>query len=199
MLDFHIGTIHVKFSALLVCMMLGSVFCNLCDFSEELMERTDKWTAPLFILFFVASGASLHLDVFANKFAVIIGTTFIISRAIGKYVGAYWSAKAVHCSDKVVKNLGWTLLPQAGVALGMSLNAMVLGDVEGGLVRNIILFAVLIYELVCPVIAKKALTNAGDIVAPPAKPKVTRTKVLEPAKKKAVAVTVDNPSQNTAE
>ncbi|MBR5137004.1 MAG: cation:proton antiporter [Clostridia bacterium] len=199
MLEFHIGSIHISFSALLVCMMMGSVFCNLCDFSEELMERTDKWTAPLFILFFVSNGASLHLDIFTNAITVIIGATFIVFRTLGKYYGSYWSAKAVKCNDNVVKYLGITLLPQEGVALGMSLQAMALGAVDGGLIRNIVLFAVLIYALVSPVLSKIALTKAGDIVAPAPKPAVTRTKVLESAKKKAPAISVDHPDQNTAE
>ncbi len=207
MLEIDIGPVRIGFSALLVCMMMGSVFCNLCDFSEELMERTDKWTAPLFILFFVSSGASLHLDVLTDKFVVLIGVTFIVFRCIGKYYGAYFSAKAVHCHENVVKNLGITLFPQEGVALGMSLQALSLGAENGSLVRSIVLFAVLIYEIISPVLSKIALTRAGDIVAPQAKPEPKRTKVLEPAKTKAAAapvkvgyaVSVDNPDQHIAE
>ena len=93
MLKFEIGGIHIAFSPLLVCMMLGAVFCNICDFSEELMDRIDRWTAPLFILFFVLSGAELELSVFSDIIIVLIGVVYIITRSLGKYFGAYGSAK----------------------------------------------------------------------------------------------------------
>ncbi len=161
-LKFQIGTIHIGFSSLLSCMMLGSVFCNLCDVSEELMNRADRWTAPILILFFVISGAELDLSVFKDIAIVLIGVTYIVSRSIGKYGGAGLSAKLTGCDDNIVKYLGITLLPQAGVALGMGLKAMELGP-DGMIVRNIILFAVLIYELIGPFLTKVALTKAGDI------------------------------------
>lgn len=163
MLEFNIGNIHIGFSSLLTCMMLGTVFCNLCDFSEELMERCDRWTAPLFIIFFVASGAELKLSVFTDIAVVIIGLLFIIFRSAGKYLGSFFSAKLTKCEPSIVKYLGITLLPQAGVALGMSVTAMQLGNGDGTFIRNIVLFAVLIYELIGPLLTKKALTAAGDI------------------------------------
>lgn len=162
MLKFEIFGIHVAFSPLLVCMMLGAVFCNICDFSEELMDRIDRWTAPIFILFFVLSGAELDLSVFGSISIVLIGVVYIISRSAGKCLGAYTSAKSVHCSENIVKYLGITLLPQAGVALGMAMQAKTLGA-EGHIVASITLFAVLIYELVGPLLTKIALTKAGDI------------------------------------
>ncbi len=76
------GGIHISFSSLLVCMMLGTVFCNMCDFSEELMERADKWTAPLFILFFVLSGAELDFSVFGSIYVIIVGVLYILSRSV---------------------------------------------------------------------------------------------------------------------
>ena len=163
MLEINIAdTVHIKFSSLLVCMMLGAVFCNICDFSEELMDRVDRWTAPLFVLFFVFSGAELDLSVFTDIAIVLIGVVYIISRSIGKYSGAYLSAKSVKCSPDIVKYLGITLLPQAGVALGMATKAETLGP-EGHIVASITLFAVLIYEIVGPTLTKIALTKAGDI------------------------------------
>ena len=161
-LKFEIGGIHIGFSSLLSCMMLGSVFCNLCDVSEELMNRADRWTAPILILFFVVSGAELDLSVFTDIIIVLIGVAYIISRSIGKYYGAAFSAKITKCDDNIVKYLGITLLPQAGVALGMGLKAMELGP-DGEIVRNIILFAVLIYELVGPFLTKIALQKSGEI------------------------------------
>ena len=162
MLKFEIAGIHIAFSSLLVCMMLGTIFCNICDFSEELMDRVDRWTAPLFVLFFVLSGAELELSVFKDYAIVIIGLVYILARSIGKYTGASVSARCVKCDRNIVKYLGITLLPQAGVALGMAIKSEQLGEV-GKIIANITLFAVLIYELIGPLLTKIALTKAGEI------------------------------------
>ncbi len=164
MLKFEVGYVHIGFSPLLACMMLGTVFCNVCESSEELMDRVDRWVTPLFVLFFVISGAELELDVFANIAIVGIGLVYIIFRCIGKYFGAYFSAKFTKCDDNIVKYLGITLFPQAGVALGMSVTAQQLGAHEGSIIRNIILFSVLVYELVGPMLTKWALIKAGEII-----------------------------------
>ena len=161
MAEFEVGGIHFGFSLLLVCMMTGTVFCNICDFSEELMGRVDSWTAPLFVLFFVLSGAELNLRVLSNPLVLLIGVVYIVSRALGKYLGAYGSCKATGCSEGITKHLGITLLPQAGVALGMALTAQRLSD--GEMVRNVVLFSVLVYELVGPALTKRALIAAGEI------------------------------------
>ncbi len=162
-LKFSIGSVHIGFSSLLACMMLGTIFCNICDFSEELMERADRWTAPLLVLFFVISGAELDLAVFKNWVFVLIGIAYITFRCLGKYFGARISAKATHCNDNIVKYLGITLFPQAGVALGMASQALAFGGEVGTLVQSITLFSVLIYELFGPYLTKVALTKAGDI------------------------------------
>ncbi len=162
MLEFDIGPIHVGFSSLLVCMMLGTVFCNICPLSHDLMGATDKWTSPLFALFFVISGAQLELGVFSDLAIVFVGLVYIVFRCAGKYLGAAISAKAMKCPPEICKYLGITLFPQAGVALGMCATAMQLGE-AGALIRNITLFAVLIYELLGPMATKQALTLAGDI------------------------------------
>ena len=164
MLDFHIGPVHISFSSLLVCMMLGMVFCNICPLSEDMMKATDKWTSPVFALFFVISGAELELGVFADWAIVVIGAVYIIFRSLGKYFGSFTSAKATKCSPQICKYLGITLLPQAGVALGMCTIAAADLPGEGTMIRNITLFAVLIYELVGPLFTKMALTAAGEIV-----------------------------------
>ena len=161
-LKFQVGGIHVGFSSLLACMMLGTVFCNICEVSEELMERADRWTTPILILFFVISGAELELSVFADVAVVVIGIIYIIARSLGKYFGAGISARVTKSDPNIVKYLGITLLPQAGVALGMAIKAIELGP-DGAIVRNITLFAVLIYEIVGPFLTKVALTRAGDI------------------------------------
>ncbi len=161
MLKFTVAGIHCGFSLLLVCMMTGTVFCNVCDTSEELMERVERWTVPLNVLFFVISGAELDLQVLVSPVTLLVGVIYIISRSAGKYLGAYGSCKAVKCSGKITKHLGITLLPQAGVALGMALTATALHD--GALVRNVVLFSVLIYELVGPALTKRSLLLAGEI------------------------------------
>lgn len=185
MLDFHIGPVHVSFSSLLACMMLGTVFCNICPLSHDLMERSDKWTSPLFALFFVISGAELELSVFGDFAIVICGIVYIIFRSLGKYFGTFVSAKASKCTPEICKYLGITLLPQAGVALGMCSIAMQLGE-EGNLIRNITLFAVLIYEIFGPFFTKVALTKAGDIKPMPHEVKMRRHIKLEEAKKKGM-------------
>ncbi len=162
MIKFDIGPVHIGFSSLLVCMMLGTIFCNVCDFSEELMDRVDRWSSPLLILFFVISGAELELSVFGDVTIVLIGLVYILSRSAGKYFGAFSSAKISRCEPSIVKYLGVTLLPQAGVALGMAIKAHELGEM-GTIISNITLFAVLVYELIGPMLTKIALTKAGDI------------------------------------
>lgn len=182
MMEFHIGPVHISFSSLLVCMMLGTVFCNICPLSQDLMGKADKWTSPLFALFFVISGAELELGVFTDWAIVVIGLVYILFRSLGKYLGAYGSAKVTNCEPKICKYLGITLLPQAGVALGMCATAMQLGD-QGNLIRNITLFAVLIYELVGPLLTRQALMAAGDIKPMSEEVKMRRQTKLEMAKK----------------
>lgn len=166
MISFDIGGVHIGFSSLLVCMMLGTVFCNMCHFSEEFMDRVDRWATPILVLFFVISGAELDLSVFGDIIIVLVGVVYVIARSLGKCFGASLSARSVKCDKNIVRYLGVTLLPQAGVALGMAIKA----NAEGGLpteagviVQNITLFAVLIYEIFGPMLTKIALTKAGDI------------------------------------
>lgn len=162
-LKFEVLGVHIGFSSLLSCMMLGTVFCNICDFSEELMERIDRWTAPLYILFFVLSGAELDFRVFESVMIVIVGIIFILVRSLGKYYGASISAKMSNCSPNIIKYLGITLLPQAGVAIGMASKALELGEI-GIIVQSVTLFAVLVYEIVGPYLTKIALIKSGDII-----------------------------------
>ena len=155
--------VEIGFSSLLVCMMMATVFCNICPSSEELMAKTDRWTAPLFVLFFVLSGAELDLSVFRDWAVVLAGVVYIIFRSAGKMGGAAISSRMVHCSPTIQKWLGVTLLPQAGVALGMSITVAAELGAEGKIIRSIILFSVLIYELVGPMLTKIALSKAGEI------------------------------------
>ena len=182
MLKITVGPLHIQFSSLLTCMMLGTVFCNICPLSKDLMSAADKWTSPLFALFFVISGAGLELNVFSDVAIVAIGVVYILFRSAGKYIGSYISAKFTKCTPQISKYLGVTLLPQAGVALGMCATAMQLGE-QGHLIRNITLFAVLIYELAGPLMTRMALTAAGEIQPMPDEVKHRRKNKLEEAKK----------------
>ncbi len=179
-LKIPVGQFTLGFSSLLVCMMLGTVFCNFCPLSEELMDRADRWSGPAITLFFVLSGSALQFDVFGEPAVILIGVIYILARSIGKMFGARWSATLAKSPATVRKYLGITLLPQAGVALGMCATAYrVLGGAEGTLIRNIVLFGVLIYELFGPSLTKMALTKAGDIQAIPSEVKGRREKELE--------------------
>lgn len=182
MLEFRLGPVTVGFSSLLVCMMLGTVFCNLCPLSGDLMGAADKWTAPLFALFFVISGAELELDVFTDWAIVCAGVVYILFRSAGKYLGAYASSKWMKCAPEICKYLGITLLPQAGVSLGMCTTAMQLGE-QGNLIRNITLFSVLVYEMVGPLLTRQALTASGDIKPMSEEVRNRRQAKLELAKK----------------
>lgn len=184
-LSVEIGPVHVGFSPLLTCMMLGTIFCNICPLSEDLMKASDKWTSPLFALFFVISGAELELEVFSDLAIVGIGLVYIVFRCLGKYFGSYFSAKATHCTPSTCRYLGITLFPQAGVALGMCATATQIGP-QGGLIRNITLFAVLVYEIVGPLMTKWALTKAGDIQSIPDDVKNRRQAKLAEAEKTKV-------------
>ena len=165
-LKIPIGPFTFGFSSLLVCMMLGTIFCNFCPLSEDLMLQADRWSGPAITLFFVLSGAALDFSVFADLSVVLIGVVYILFRSMGKILGAHLSSLLAKSPETVRKWLGITLLPQAGVALGMCSTAYrVLGGAEGSLIRNIVLFSVLIYELVGPSLTKWALTKAGDIQA----------------------------------
>ena len=160
-MTFEVGGVHCGFSLLLVCMMTGTIFCNICSTSEELMERVDNWVMPLNVLFFVISGAELDLDILSHPVTIIVGIIYILSRSAGKYYGAAISCKLTKQSKPITDNLGITLLPQAGVALGMALTAATLPD--GALARNVVLFAVLVYELIGPALTKRSLLAVGEI------------------------------------
>ena len=157
------GGVKIGFSSLLVCMMLGTMFCNLSEYSADIMQRSEQWTAPLYTVFFVLSGAQLELSVFKNPAVILIGVVFIVVRCIGKYFGSYIPSLALKLDPNVRKHLGITLFPQAGVALGMVVSAQALGEANGSVIRNIILFAVLIYELFGPLLTKQSLQKAGEI------------------------------------
>ena len=147
-------------SSLLLCMMIGAMVANLYNDLDRLLDVVDHWTPPLFLLFFVLSGADLDISVLPK--VGLLGVLYLVCRSAGKYLGAGIGARITHFEPNVQKYLGVALLPQAGVALGMCVTARQLGA-EGDLIRNITLFAILIYELVGPLLTKMALQAAGEI------------------------------------
>lgn len=148
-------------SDLLVCMSVGAVFANLRDDALDVMDLCDGWTPPLFMLFFVISGA--ELDLAALPTVGVLGLIYIVVRALGKYFGAYLGAVVVKASPNIRRYLGITLLPQAGVAIGMAQMALATMPEFGARIQAVVLAATLIYELVGPVATKIALTKAGEI------------------------------------
>lgn len=154
-------SIILNLSSLLVCMMIGALYANLYKPSAEPLDVMDRWTYPLYMLFFVISGAQLNLSVIPQ--VGLVGVVYIVVRSLGKYFGAAFGAKITHADKNVVKYLGLALLPQAGVAIGMAQMVMTQLPTYGTQISTIVLCATLVYELVGPVITKMALTKAGEI------------------------------------
>lgn len=159
-------------SSLLLCMCIGATFVNLRDDAETILEGTDRWTPPLFMLFFVISGAQLDLSVLPT--VGLLGVIYILARSAGKYFGAYAGAALTKADPNVRKYLGAALLPQAGVAIGMAQIVMTKLPVYGDRVRAVVLSATLVYELVGPLITKIVLTRAGEIPHEPKKEKAPK-------------------------
>ena len=148
-------------SSLLLCMMISAVYCNLGADTNLVFDQCDRWTPPLLMLFFVISGAELDLAVIPT--VGLLGVLYLLARSVGKYCGAYLGALVTRADDNIRKHLGITLLPQAGVAIGMAQVAMTALPAYGEQIRAVVLCASLIYELVGPLLTKKALQAAGEI------------------------------------
>ena len=148
-------------SSLLVCMMLGATMVNLCPQSNVMLEQCDRFTPPLFLLFFVLSGANLDLSVLPT--VGMVGVAYVLARALGKSLGGTMGAVVEKCDRNIVKYLGLTLIPQAGVAIGMARMSMTALPEYGAVINAVVLSGTLIYELTGPVITKIALTRAGEI------------------------------------
>ena len=148
-------------SALLMCMMLGAVFANTSSDCDKVFELTDRVTPPIFMLFFFLSGAALDITLIPS--VGLIGIIYILFRVIGKVTGAWVGGKLSHASEKTQKYLGYMLVPQAGVAIGLATTAMSVVPDYGSRIRTVILCGTVIYELTGPVITKLALKKAGEI------------------------------------
>lgn len=152
-------------SALLACMVLGIVLVNATNEAKPVLKITNMISPPIFMIFFVISGAELDLALIPSIGA--IGIIYITFRVLGKLLGARLGATIMKAPDVVQKYLGWTLIPQAGVALGLSLVAVKIVPEYSAQIRTVVLCATMIYELVGPIISKIALTKAGEINPPP--------------------------------
>lgn len=162
---------NLSFSPLLGCMMIGAIFINFRSDAMRTIERVDQFTPPLYMLFFVISGASLDITIFGSDSAlivVIVSLVYIFFRCLGKYLGAFSSAKLTHSEPSVQKYLGFTLFPQAGVAIGLATTASQelahLGlENQSSMILAVVLTATIIYELLGPVITKISLQKANEI------------------------------------
>lgn len=148
-------------SNLLCIMMVGAIMTNFCSASNAIIEQTDRFTPPLFLLFFVISGADLNLSVLPT--VGLIGVCYVVTRMAGKWLGAFMGSRIVHAHPNVQKYLGLTLIPQAGVAIGMAQMALTKLPAYGRQIQAVVLAGTLIYELIGPVVTKIALTKAGEI------------------------------------
>lgn len=163
----------MELSSLLICMMAGAIYANFAQDSGKTFDIMDRFTTPIYLMFFVLSGASLDLSIFFNKdglIVLLIAAVYIIFRVIGKWLGAYSGASFTRCNKEVKNYLGLTLIPQAGVAIGLATTANQLFAQNpetletSALVLAIILTSTLVYELFGPLMSKYALTKAGAIV-----------------------------------
>lgn len=148
-------------SGLLMCMALGAAFANLSKNSGDVYRQVDAFTPPLFLMFFVLSGADLKLSVLPT--IGVVGVVYVVLRVAGKWSGAWLGAKLMHADPKITKYLGPALLPQAGVAIGLSFLAQQVVPQYAATIRAVVLCATLIYELIGPAVSKKALQAAGEI------------------------------------
>ena len=164
-----------ELSSLLICMMAGAIYTNMVKDSNRTLDVMDRFTSPIYMMFFVISGASLDLSIFFNPdglLVVIVAAIYIVFRVVGKWGGAFVGASITRCEPQVKKYLGFALVPQAGVAIGLSTTAYKLfsesGNEQcqraGALILAIVLTSTLVYELIGPMVAKFAFTKAGEIL-----------------------------------
>ena len=163
-----------ELSSLLICMMAGAIYTNFVKDSNRTLDVMDRFTSPIYMMFFVISGASLDLSIFFNSDGLLVlavAFVYIIFRVIGKWSGAYVGASITRCEPQVKKYLGFALVPQAGVAIGLSTtaaklfaeNSSPLCQRAGALILAIILTSTLVYELIGPMVAKFAFKKAHEI------------------------------------
>lgn len=152
---------YLNLSSLLTIMMMSAVYINISPVYEQIFSITDRLTPPLFMLFFFFSGAELNISIIAQ--VGLIGIIYLICRVIGKVIGAAIGCKICNTEPTVTKYLGWTLIPQAGVAIGLATTAMSVVPEHGAMIRTVVLCSTVIYELIGPLVTKTALIKAKEI------------------------------------
>lgn len=166
------------YSELLSCMAMSAIFVNLSNNSGSVFEQVDRFTPPLFMMFFFLSGADLNVAILPS--VGVVGLIYLVVRVIGKVSGAALGAKISGAAPVVQKYIGFTLIPQAGVAIGLSSVAVKVSPLYGQQIKTIILACTVIYELIGPLATKIALTKAGEIKQE-VKPVIKKKEVLKPA------------------
>ncbi len=149
------------FSPLLTNIMLGATLVNLLKTPKRVFGAVNDFVSPVYVLFFTLAGASLDLGIFATVGAM--GIAYILSRAGGKFLGAYIGARSVRANEAVTKYLGLALLPQGGISIGLSFLVRQYLPEYAVAINTIIMFSVLIYEVSGPIFAKIAIQKAGEI------------------------------------
>lgn len=152
---------ELDLSALLLCMMFSATFTNMARLTNEVYSAIDRFTPPIFCLFFVLSGADLKLSVLPS--IGVVGVIYVVLRVVGKWIGAALGARLMHADANIQKYLGPALLPQAGVAIGLSFLAQQVVPQYADTIRAVILCGTLIYELIGPAVSKTTLQKAGEI------------------------------------
>jgi Kef-type K+ transport system membrane component KefB len=156
-------------SSLLACMALGGMLVNIFDDIENILKVTDAFTPPIFMLFFVISGAGFDIHALAG--IGVIGLIYVVMRVVGKIIGAWSGGEIMKVEKKISKYLGPTLMPQAGVALGLLMVAGKVVPEYAPQIRVVILSSTFIYSIIGPIAAKIALVKSGEIVLPDNKKK----------------------------
>ncbi|MFV0379442.1 MAG: cation:proton antiporter [Anaerorhabdus sp.] len=152
----------LELSNLLTCMAMGAVLANVTTRVSSVLKIQETFTPPLFLAFFVLSGAELDIKVLGS--IGVVGVIYILARTSGKIVGAFTGATIMKAEHKIRKYLGFTLLPQAGVAIGLTLIAQTIVPEYAQTIRAVVLCGTLIYEIVGPTVSKLALQAAGEII-----------------------------------
>ncbi len=151
---------QMSISHLMVCLIIGAVTNNLSMMHRLVYAELRQTEMPFYIAFFVLSGASLHLSELSSLGA--LGAAYLIARPVGKWIGAHFTCKQYNISPQVTNNLGMTLLPQAGVAIGMVITVSESHPELGTIIGTVVLSSVIVYEGIGPFLTRLAIVRAGE-------------------------------------
>jgi Kef-type K+ transport system membrane component KefB len=151
----------IGISHLIVCLLIGAITNNLSMMHRLVYAELRQTEMPFYIAFFVLSGASLHLGSLAHL--GLLGMAYLVARPLGKFIGAWAAAARFGAEPQVTRNLGLTLVPQAGVAIGLVLAVTETHPEMGHIMVTVILSSVIVYEGVGPFLTRLALSRAREI------------------------------------